>query len=201
MPKISPILFSIFFSALLIGCDANVDVERAPSDTNHREAKFAKDLSLIRDNLYQDKDGKLLFRVRDYTRSETEPPTMRYVEYFGVIDPVRDEGPPPLLKDRIDPNSWRRFHDTIYTDKNYVYCHHGLSGGGWLGPIEQFLPSTLRVIATHENGSWRLVSSEEAMKLTDAERAWHYTDGDNVIGYRCDDQGPLDSWMPGWSTY
>jgi len=153
MQNIGLILFSVSFSALLIGCDANVDMDGSESDSHQRDVRFAQDLLLIRDNLFQDKNGKLFFKVWDYTRGETESPAIRYVKYFGV----RDEGPPTFLKDRIDPNSWRRFNDTIYTDKNYVYCHHGLSGGGWLAPIEQFLPSALQVIATHENGSWRLV--------------------------------------------
>ena len=166
-------------------------------ESNQREAKPDQDLTLVRDDLFQDKNGKLLFRVRAITGGGAEKTTIRYLDYFGIIDPVWNEGPPPLLKDRIDPNSWRRFHDTIYTDENYVYCHHSLSGGGWLGAMEEFLPGTLKVIAIHENGSWRLVSPAEVKNLTDAEQAWHYTDGNNVLGYRCDYQGPLDSWAPG----
>ena len=174
-----------------MGCNANLDVEGTASDTHQKEAELTKDPFLIRDNLYRDKKGELYFRVVDWT---DEP---IFLEVFGISDRVNSHIP-ARLRTHIDPKSWRHVFDSLYADTDTLYCHHALSGGGWIGAIDGFNPNALKVILTQENGKWRTIDIDDfdLSKKKDVERAWHFTDGHNVLGYRCDVQGPLDSWTP-----
>jgi len=64
--------------------------------------------------------------------------------------------------------------------------------------MDGYDPNILQVIVTHKNGTWRTLETSKftRSKLSSDERAWHFTDGTNVLGYRCDKQGPLEAWIP-----
>lgn len=151
---------------------------------------------LIRDDLYRDESGDLYFRMLDVPDSQDNARELIYKKRFGLYDKTRLGDPPKPLRNVIDSKSWRQLTETLYSNKNYLYCYHYLTGGGWIAPVQNFDPKALKFIVTQEGAEARLIKIQnfDASNLASDERAWHFTDGLKVIDYRCHRQGPLENW-------
>lgn len=155
------------------------------------KATPAIDFNLIADDLYQDQKGNLYFRVLDESESV---PVVRFRSEFG---PSGYELKMPL-KSVINAESWKRLHETIYTDGTKVYCHHITAGGGWLLEIDHVSYKDFAAIVTNFDKTQYQVDIAEAPAqwLSAHERIWYYTDGSNVIDHRCNALSPIADWRP-----
>ena len=183
----------------LISCGPNVSEEPRISEKagiaeekentayNLQDHNLTTGMYLIRDDLYRDKKGDIFFRMLDIPDTQDNARELIYKKRFGLYDKTRSGNPPNRLRDVIDSRSWRQLTETLYSDKNYLYCYHYLTGGGWIAPVENFDPKALKVIVTNEGAEPRLIKIQnfEASNVASDERAWHFTDGLKVIDYRC----------------
>ena len=201
--------FIALTTVVLTGCSSDIATDKktssnTPSISIRNDHSVTTGMYLIRDNLYLDETGNLFFRVLDVPLNshpevvqDFEGQQLIYKNRFGLYDKDHVSNLPKRLRDVIDAKSWHRLYDTLYIDKNNLYCYHYFTGGGWIAPMDGFDPEDMKALIIHNNGSWRIseIASREAMKVTQDERVWHFTDGVKVIDYRCDNQGPLDEWM------
>jgi len=73
--------------------------------------------------LWENKLGEIGFKTSSVICSDGQVIADAYITKFGF-----DENPP--LKDIIDTTTFRELGNTYYKDKNHIYHHYGMSGGG-----------------------------------------------------------------------
>ncbi len=78
---------------------------------------------LLKCGLWQNKLGEIGFKTNRVICSDGQVIAEDYITKFGF-----DENPP--LKDIIDTATFRELGNTYYKDKNHIYHHYGMSGGG-----------------------------------------------------------------------
>lgn len=193
-------LFFVIASLLISlgGCD-NAPKQDFTEAEPATQARYFKEysgsqeaLKIIRDSLYHDKNDALYFKAPYHAENRSI-----YLQYEGVPDPEHKE--PTKLTAIIDRDSWHQVFDSFYADEKSLFCHYSMSDGGNIGRVRGAAPMGISVIVLDtENDTWRKIAVDtfDRSTLEKQERAWHITDGEIVIGVRCDTQGSLSSWTP-----
>lgn len=176
----------IFFAILLFGVLAACH----PTENVRHNSVTDSDLKLIRDNLFIDNDGELYFRTQD---SELK---FSYLQSLGLPNPAT--GYRTSLRSTIDSPTWKRLGGALFSDKTNLYCRSTTSDGGQLYVVKTLNRENLERIFTRADGTWlrEKLDKRGIMVLGLGGSGWHYTDGVNVVGSLCDDQGDLATWSP-----
>jgi len=149
-----------------------------------------QDYTLLRDDLYKGADGYLYFLTSEAKGLSDGPSDLIpvYLKRFGYYNSDFPDRPQSYLSEKIDPETWRQVHDTIYADANNIYCRHDLSSGARLNILAGFTPGDTSFVYVRNGTVPNLALNLATPESLPPGFGWYLYHDKKYIDYRCRDK-------------